>query len=76
MGEGLYVYYAVCKRDSGASHEEIVEYLEGIKQHINHWFTVDDLHHLRRGGRVSATTAIVGSMLSIKPVLHCDENGS
>ena len=75
MGEGLYVYYAVCKRDSGASHEELVEYLESIKQHINHWFTVDDLHHLRRGGRVSATTAIVGSMLSIKPVLHCDENG-
>ena len=75
MGQGLYVYYAVQKRDSGAAHEELVAYLEQIRQHINHWFTVDDLHYLRRGGRISAATAIVGSMLSIKPVLHCDENG-
>lgn len=74
-GQGLYVYLAAQKRDSGASLEEVAEYLENIKLNICHWFTVDDLVYLKRGGRVSATTAFVGSILSIKPVMHVDNEG-
>ena len=74
-GQGLCVYLAVQKRDSGASFEELAEYLEDIKLNICHWFTVDDLVYLKRGGRVSATTAFVGTVLSIKPVMHVDNEG-
>ncbi len=74
-GQGLYVYLAVQKRNSGASLEKLAEYLEDIKLNICHWFTVDDLVYLKRGGRVSATTAFVGSVLSIKPVMHVDNEG-
>ena len=74
-GQGLCVYLAVQKRDSGASLEELAEYLEDIKLNICHWFTVDDLVYLKRGGRVSATTAFVGTVLSIKPVMHVDNEG-
>jgi len=75
FGQAMYVWYGAKKRSQGASIEETVEYLEAIKLNICHWFTVDDLHHLRRGGRVSATTAVVGSALGIKPVLHVDDEG-
>ena len=75
FGQGLYAYYGAKKRDEGADIEETVEYLESIKLNICHWFTVDDLHHLRRGGRISATTAVIGSALGIKPVLHVDNEG-
>ena len=51
------------------------DYIEGIKLHLCHWFTVDDLFHLKRGGRVSAATAILGSALNVKPVLHVDDAG-
>lgn len=74
-GQGLCVYLAVQKRDSGASLEELADYLEDIKLNICHWFTVDDLVYLKRGGRVSATTAFVGTVLSIKPVMHVDNEG-
>lgn len=74
-GQGLFVYLAVKKRDSGASIEEIAEYLEGTKLHICHWFTVDDLVYLKRGGRVSSTSAFVANALGIKPVLHVDNDG-
>lgn len=74
-GQGLCVYLAVQKRDSGASLEKLAEYLEDIKLNICHWFTVDDLVYLKRGGRVSATTAFVGTVLSIKPVMHVDNEG-
>ena len=57
------------------SLEELTAWCEGHKQNLCHWFTVDDLHYLKRGGRISATTAVVGTMLQIKPVLHADENG-
>ncbi len=74
-GQGLFVYLAVSKRDFGASIEEIAEYLEGIKLHICHWFTVDDLVYLKRGGRVSSASAFVANALGIKPVLHVDNDG-
>ena len=75
LGEGLLVYLATKKRDSGASIEEVRDYVEDTKLHLCHWFTVDDLFFLKRGGRVSAATAVVGSMLSIKPVMHVDNEG-
>lgn len=75
MGEGLFVDYVIRKADSGATLEETVTYAEGLKLNICHYFTVDNLFHLKRGGRVSAATAVVGSMLNIKPVLHVDDAG-
>lgn len=75
LGEGLLVDYVVKKADSGATLEETAEYAENLKLHICHNFTVDNLFHLKRGGRVSATTAVVGTVLKIKPVLHVDDDG-
>lgn len=75
LGQGLFVDYIVKKADAGASIEETRDYAEGLKQHICHYFTVDNLFHLKRGGRVSATTAVIGTMLKIKPVLHVDQEG-
>jgi len=75
MGQGLLVWYACKKRDAGMSLDELHAWVEDTKLHLCHWFTVDDLMHLKRGGRVSATTALVGTMLQIKPVLHVDNEG-
>ena len=75
LGEGLLVYLAVKKMEAGASIEEVRDYVEENKLNMAHWFTVDDLFFLKRGGRVSTATAIVGSMLSIKPVMHVDNAG-
>ncbi len=75
MGEGLFVDYVVKKADSGATIEETAEYAESLKLHICHYFTVDNLFHLKRGGRVSTATAVMGSVLNIKPVLHVDDAG-
>lgn len=75
MGEGLLLDYAIKKADEGASLEETAEYVENLKKNICHHFTVDNLFHLKRGGRVSTTTAIVGSILKIKPVMHVDDEG-
>ena len=75
LGEGLLVYLAVKKMETGASIEEVRDYIEENKLNMAHWFTVDDLFFLKRGGRVSTATAIVGSMLSIKPVMHVDNAG-
>ena len=75
LGEGLLVYYAAKLRDEGKTIEEIASWLEANKLNLCHWFTVDDLHFLKRGGRVSAATAVVGSMLQIKPVMHVDNEG-
>lgn len=75
MGQGLLVWLAAQKRDAGASIEEVRDWVEENKLHLCHHFTVDDLHFLKRGGRISATTAVVGSMLQIKPVLHVDNEG-
>ena len=75
MGQGLLVYLAARKRQAGATIEEVRDWAEGNKLHLCHWFTVDDLHFLKRGGRISAATAVLGSMLHIKPVLHVDDEG-
>lgn len=75
MGEGLLVYYADQNRKSGMTIEENAAWLENHKLNICHWFTVNDLMHLHRGGRVSKTSAIFGSLLGIKPVLHVDNQG-
>jgi len=75
LGQGLLVWYACRKRDEGLDIDSLTAWLEENKLHLCHWFTVDDLMHLKRGGRVSATTAIVGTMLNIKPVMHVDDEG-
>ncbi len=74
-GEGLFVTLVDQKRKSGATFEETCEYAENIKQHIMHYFIVDDLKYLARGGRLSKGTAIVGNLINIKPVLHVDPLG-
>ncbi len=74
-GEGMLVYLAAQKKNSGASIEEVAQYIEDIKLKLCHWFTVDDLVYLKRGGRVSPTVAFVGNLLGIKPVLHVDNDG-
>ncbi len=74
-GQGLLVYHTVMKKRAGATLEEARDFAEENKLHLCHWFTVDDLMFLKRGGRVSATAAALGTMLSIKPVLHVDDEG-
>lgn len=75
LGQGLLVHYAVTMKENGKSLEEVTEWLEQNKLHLCHQFTVDDLFHLHRGGRVSKTTAILGTIINIKPVLHVDDEG-
>lgn len=75
MGQGLLVYKACQAKDAGKSLEENAQYIEDIKLKLCHWFTVDDLFFLKRGGRISGVTATVGTMLSIKPILHVDDEG-
>ena len=75
MGEGLLVWHAAKLRQQGKSLEEVLAWLKENVLRLCHWFTVDDLNHLKRGGRVSTATALVGTMLGIKPVLHVDDEG-
>lgn len=75
MGEGLLVDYVVKKASTGASIEETAAYAEDLKLSLCHLFTVDDLFHLKRGGRCSATSAIIGSILKIKPIMHMNNEG-
>ena len=75
LGQGLLVYLTVQKVLAGATIEEAAVFAEENRLHLCHWFTVDDLFFLKRGGRVSAATALVGSALGIKPVLHVDNEG-
>lgn len=75
LGLGLLVYMAVEMLKEGKTKEDIVKWIEDNKLKVNHWFTVDDLNHLKRGGRISSTVAIVGTMLNIKPVMHVDKEG-
>ncbi len=74
-GQGLLVYLAVLEKEKGASIEQVAEYVQGLVPNMCHWFTVDDLVYLKRGGRVSPTVALVGSVLGIKPILHVDNEG-
>ena len=75
LGQGLLLWYACQKRDAGMNLSELAAWLEENKGNLCQWFTVDDLMYLKRGGRVSGATALVGTMLGIKPVLHVDEEG-
>ncbi len=74
-GQGLLVWYACQKRDAGLTVSELAAWVEENRLNLCHWFTVDDLMYLKRGGRVSAATALLGTMLQIKPVLHVDDEG-
>ena len=75
LGQGLLLYLCVQEKRKGRSIGEVRAFAEATKGNICHWFTVDDLNHLKRGGRISAATALFGTMLSIKPVMHVDDGG-
>ncbi len=75
MGEGLLVWHACQLREQGQSIQDVYEWVKQNRLHLCHWFTVDDLFHLKRGGRISAATALAGTMLGIKPVMHVDDEG-
>ncbi|HHZ06803.1 MAG TPA: DegV family protein [Clostridiales bacterium] len=75
MGEGLLLYLAVMKKREGLNITQLKQWVTDNRNHLCHWFTVDDLHHLKRGGRVSAGAAVIGSALNIKPVMHMDNDG-
>ena len=74
-GEGLLVYAAAQKQKQGLDMETLYQWLLQNRLHLCHWFTVDDLAFLKRGGRISASTAMVGDILQIKPVMHVDDAG-
>ena len=75
LGQGMFVYQAAKLRQEGKSIEEVRDWAEENKMRQCHYFTVNDLFFLKKGGRVSAATAVVGTMLQIKPVLHVDDEG-
>ena len=74
-GYGLLVKLLVDKKNGGSTIDELADFAENTKLNVCHWFTVDDLKYLKAGGRISATTALVGGMLNIKPVMKMDNNG-
>lgn len=74
-GQALLLKLAVNKKNSGASIEEVRDYVEERKLHIAHWFTVDDLQYLKRGGRLDPASAMIATVLNIKPILHTDNRG-
>ena len=75
LGQGMFVYQAARLRQAGKSMEEVRDWAEQNRLNQCHWFTVNDLFFLKKGGRVSAATAVVGTMLQIKPVMHVDNEG-
>lgn len=75
LGQGLLVWHTCKQRDAGLSVDELHSWVKQTLPNLVHWFTVDDLVYLKRGGRVSAATALLGTMLNIKPVLHVDDEG-
>ena len=75
LGEGLLLYYALKEKAKGKTIEEVAQWVEDNKLHICHNVTVDDLNHLHRGGRVSKTTAVIGTLVQIKPIIHMDNEG-
>ena len=75
LGQGLLVWHTCRRRDEGMDIDTLYNWVEEHKLNICHWVTVDDLSHLKRGGRISATTALVGTMLNIKPIIHVDNDG-
>ena len=75
LGQGMLVYLAAQEKAKGKSIDEVADFVRESIPHLCHWFTVDDLNHLKRGGRVSAAAALFGTMLQMKPVLHVDDEG-
>ena len=75
LGQGLLLYLAVEQKRGGLTAAELAKWVEDNRLTVCHWFTVDDLNFLKRGGRVSATTALLGTMLSIKPIMHTSDEG-
>ena len=75
LGEGLLLYYALKRKEEGMTIDELAQWVEENKLHVCHNVTVDDLNHLQRGGRVSKTAAILGTMVQIKPIIHMDKQG-
>ena len=75
LGEGLLLYYALKQKEQGKTIDEVAQWVEENKLHICHDVTVDDLNHLHRGGRISKTTAVLGTLVQIKPIIHMDNNG-
>ena len=75
LGQGMIIYYAVQQKRKGKSIEEVRDWVEQNRLHLCHWFTVDDLNHLKRGGRISPAMAFIGGMLNFKPVMHVDDAG-
>lgn len=75
LGQGLLLYLAVEQKQKGLTAAELAKWVEDNRLTVCHWFTVDDLNFLKRGGRVSATTALLGTMLSIKPIMHTSDEG-
>lgn len=75
LGEGLLLYYALKRKKEGMNIDQLAEWIEANKLHVCHDVTIDDLHHLQRGGRISKTVAVVGSIVQIKPIIHMDDNG-
>ncbi len=75
MGEGLLLHKALQLKEAGKTMEEVIQWVEENKLHICHDVTVDDLHHLHRGGRISKATEVLGSMVQIKPIIHMDNDG-
>lgn len=75
LGEALLLYKALQQKEKGMSIDELAQWVEENKLHICHDVTVDDLNHLHRGGRVSKTTAVLGTLVQIKPIIHMDDNG-
>ena len=75
LGEGLLLYKALKLKEQGKTIDEVAQWVEENKLHICHDVTVDDLNHLHRGGRVSKTTAVLGTLVQIKPIIHMDNNG-
>ena len=75
MGYGLLLHYAVEAKKEGKNFEQIVEYIEGLRQNIHNWVAVEDLYHLKRGGRISGASAAIGSALNIKPIIVVTKEG-
>ena len=75
MGQGLLIYHAWRRKKEGMTIEQVRDWVLDNRLHLCHWFTIDDLMFLKRGGRISGATAVMGSMLSIKPVMHVDDEG-
>ena len=75
LGQGMLVYLAAQEKAKGKTIDQVADFVRETIPHLCHWFTVDDLNHLKRGGRVSAAAALFGTMLQMKPVLHVDDEG-